>query len=343
MPETNQADLIPQQAGKLLSHVAGLVAHRTIEMGLRHGLIAAVAGHQDGVSPAALAEETKLDPFYAEVWCRAAVGAEVLDAIEGDAYQLAPAMGQLLLNPDFPGWVGGIFQLMVQPELFDHFAAKLPSGDGPWWDTVSADFIEGVSLTSRPFYTRLLAGGISRVPGLDERLSSGAHVAELACGTSRGLVRLAAAYPQSTWVAVDGDAHSLDVSRAVLDEGGVLDQVTLEQSTLEEWDHRAEFDAVLINVSMHECRDIDRVTDNVLQALKPGGLFVISDFPFPDSAAGLRTTPARVMSGIQYFEALIGDQLLPTAAFVDLLNRHGFRDVEGLEIAPVHNIVHGTK
>ena len=49
------------------------------------------------------------------------------------------------------------------------------------------------------------------------------------------------------------------------------------------------------------------------------------------------------MSGIQYFEALIGDQLLPTAAFVDLLNRHGFRDVEGLEIAPVHNIVHGTK
>ncbi len=30
------------------------------------------------------------------------------------------------------------------------------------------------------------------------------------------------------------------------------------------------------------------------------------------------------MSGIQFFEALIGDQLLPTQAFVELLRRHGF-------------------
>ena len=94
---------------------------------------------------------------------------------------------------------------------------------------------------------------------------------------------------------------------------------------------------------MHECRDIDRVTQNVLAALKPGGVFVISDFPFPDSADGLRTLPARVMSGIQYFEALIGDQLLSTGYFVDLLRRHGFRDVEGIDITPVHNLICGTK
>ena len=336
-------DVIQQQAGKLLSHVGGFVAHRTVEMGLRHGLIDAVARNSEGVTPARLAAETSLDPFYVEVWCRAAVGAEVLDTAGDGAYRLAPGMDQLLLNPDSPGWMGGVFQIMVQPEIFDHFSAKLPSGDRLWWDAVSSDFIDRVSLTSRPFYTRLLEGGFDRVPGLVARLSSGARVAELACGTGRGLVRIAAAYPQSTFVAVDGDSHSLDTARAVLQDGGVLNRVSLVLSTLEDWRAADEFDAVLINVSMHECRDIDRVTDNVREALRPGGLFVISDFPFPEDAQGLRTPAARVMSGIQFFEALIGDQLLPTAYYVELLRRHGFRDVEGVDLTPVHNVIYGAK
>ncbi|MDA0232676.1 MAG: hypothetical protein O3C69_04240, partial [Chloroflexi bacterium] len=99
---------------------------------------------------------------------------------------------------------------------------------------------------------------------------------------------------------------------------------------------------VFINISMHECRDIEKVTQNVRQALKPGGHFVISDFPFPENLEDLRTVPARVMSGIQYFEAQIDDQLMPTADFVDLLNRNGFSDVGALDITPVHNLIYGT-
>ena len=57
------------------------------------------------------------------------------------------------------------------------------------------------------------------------------------------------------------------------------------------------------NISMHEGRDIDLVTQNVLDALEPGGWFVISDFPFPDTDEGLRSVPGRTMGGIQFFEA----------------------------------------
>jgi hypothetical protein len=49
------------------------------------------------------------------------------------------------------------------------------------------------------------------------------------------------------------------------------------------------------------------------------------------------------MSGIQFFEALIDDQLLPTKAFVDLLNRHDFKDVNAFDVTPVHAITHGRK
>jgi SAM-dependent methyltransferase len=112
---------------------------------------------------------------------------------------------------------------------------------------------------------------------------------------------------------------------------------------LEEMNADGEFDLAIINISMHECRDIEKVASNVYRALKPDGYFVISDFPFPDSMEGYRTVPGRLMCGIQFFEALIGDQLLPTQAYVELLARHGFRNVGAFDLTPVHAVTHGQK
>ena len=49
------------------------------------------------------------------------------------------------------------------------------------------------------------------------------------------------------------------------------------------------------------------------------------------------------MSGIQFFEARIGDQLLPVADYLDLLNRHGFREVDYFDITPVLAVTHGRR
>ena len=49
------------------------------------------------------------------------------------------------------------------------------------------------------------------------------------------------------------------------------------------------------------------------------------------------------MRGVQFFEAHIGCQLIPTARFVDLLQRAGFREVGVIDMTPVHVVVHGTK
>jgi hypothetical protein len=49
------------------------------------------------------------------------------------------------------------------------------------------------------------------------------------------------------------------------------------------------------------------------------------------------------MCGIQFFEALIDDQLLPTQTFVDLLHRHRFQQIGSFDLAPVHAVIHGRK
>ena len=334
---------IQQQAGKVLSQVAGYVGLRTIDIGLEHGLLEALAKNPLGMTAEALAEETELDPFYTDVWCRSAYAAEMLDVGEYEAYRLAPHMDKLLLDKDFPGYIGGLPGVMVQPEFFDRFAENLPSGKRIWWNECSPTFIDKVSTTGRPFYTRLIPTGLSRVPGLDESLTSGAKVLELACGTGAGLLRLAESYPKATLVGVDGDAHSVKLVMDRVSQAGLQERISLLQSPLEDLDEQAQYDVALINISMHECRDIEKVARNVYRALRPGGYFVISDFPFQASVQESRTLPARVMSGVQFFEALIGDQLLPTQAYIDLLNKHGFTGVDAFDLTPVHAVTYGRK
>ncbi|HKE50318.1 MAG TPA: hypothetical protein VKE25_02295, partial [Actinomycetes bacterium] len=77
--------------------------------------------------------------------------------------------------------------------------------------------------------------------------------------------------------------------------------------------------------------------------LEPGGWFVISDFRFPDTDEGLRSVPGRVMSGIQFFEAQIDDQLLPRTAYDDLLARHRYRDIGSAVLTPMHAITYGRR
>lgn len=60
-----------------------------------------------------------------------------------------------------------------------------------------------------------------------------------------------------------------------------------------------------------------------------------------DTDEGLRTVPGRIMSGIQFFEAQIDDQLLPRAFYDDLLARHGFSAIGSVTLTPMHALTYG--
>lgn len=336
-----QETVTPQeQAGRLLTQVAGHMGVRTIETGLASGLVARLAD-TPGSSADDLAEALGLDDFYVAVWCRAAFAAGVLER-DGGGFRLATHLPTLLLDTTSPAYVGGLFPLVLQPEMFDRFAATLASGERMWWDETSPEWIAGVGGTGRPFYTRLVPGGLAQVPGLAAELEAGCRVVDTACGSGIGLVRLARTYPACELVGVDGDAHSVEQARVLLAGSGVTG-VELVTSPLEDFALGRPARVVINNISMHECRDIDRVAERVKDALEPGGWFVISDFPFPDTDEGLRSVPGRVMCGIQFFEAQIDDQLLPRAAYDDLLARHGFTEIGHTVITPMHAVTWGRR
>ena len=148
---------------------AGYVGHRTVAIGLRAGLIQALASRADGVAIDELAELLDLDPFYVCVWVQSAVANGVCDQAD-DHVRLAAHMSTLLLDTTSPAYVGGVFPLLEQDEVFDRFERELGTGARMWWDDTSPEWIARVAGTGTPFYTRLVPGGLATVPGLAERL-----------------------------------------------------------------------------------------------------------------------------------------------------------------------------
>lgn len=339
--ETATQPVLKEQAAVLLAQVAGYAGTRTVAMGLRQGVIGLLDDRPEGLTAREVAAELRLDPFFCRVWLRAARAAGVCEHTDGDRVRLAPHMGTLLLDSSSPAYIGGNFRVMEEYEIFDRFEEHLGDGERLWWDRCSPTFIEGVSGTGTPFYTRLVPGGLEQVPGLVDALARPCRVLDTACGAGVGVVRLAETYPAISVVGTDGDAHSLELARERVERAGLGDRVELIHSPLEDLALDGEFTLVTNNISMHECRDIDRVTANVHRALEPGGWFVISDFPFPETEEELRTVPGRIMSGIQFFEAQIDDQLLTRSTYDRLLQRHGFSEIDHAELAPVHAVTWG--
>lgn len=180
-------------------------------------------------------------------------------------------MATLLLDRGSPAFVGGVFLVTEAEEMFTRFETNLPTGARMWWADTSHEWITQVSGTGTPFYTRLVPAGLSRVPGLAAELEAGYRLVDTACGAAVGVVKLARSYQQCTVVGVDGDPHSIELARTRVAEAGLADRVELLCSPLEDMSLIPPARVVINNISMHECRDIDRVTENVRHALEPGG------------------------------------------------------------------------
>lgn len=128
---TGAGPTVADQAPIVLDLAAGYVGFRVVAMGLRRGLIAALADRPATADE--LADRLDLDEFYVGVWCRAALAARICDRV-GERYALAPHLDTLLLDTGSPAFAGGVFDVLAQPEVFDRFEATLPSGERMWWD-----------------------------------------------------------------------------------------------------------------------------------------------------------------------------------------------------------------
>lgn len=165
------------------------------------------------------------------------------------------------------------------------------------------------------------------------------RVLDLGAGTGTGTIALAERFPRADVYALDRSEQMLDLVRSKAFFRGIPERVHTVRADLDDaWPAFEPVDVAWASLSLHEVADPDRVFDNILAALAPGGVLAVVEmdtrpFVLPDDLGlGTPGLEARIHAAVAPARAPMN--LHPD--WSDALVRAGFADVarHRFEIAP---------
>jgi SAM-dependent methyltransferase len=247
-----------------------------IDLGHRTGLFTAAARGE--ATSAELAERAGLQERYVREW----LGAMVTGAI----MTYDPATGRYRLPPEHAACLAGDSATNMAPRagMVTHLGkhqAELERafrvGGGVPYSAFRPEFTSLMDQLNRRSLDELLVSAwLPLVPGLTERLTEGARVADVGCGTGHALVVLASAFPNSTFLGYDLAEDAIERGRAEAAERG-LTNLTFEVADVAAPLPGGPLDAVFAIDAIHDQAAPAAVLREVHDALAPGGTFVMVD------------------------------------------------------------------
>lgn len=119
----------------------------------------------------------------------------------------------------------------AQPRILDAFR----NSGGMFWGEHDPDLFVGTERFFRPGYqAHLVAEWIPALTGIEEKLKSGAKVADVGCGHGASTIIMAQAFPNSEFHGFDNHEVSIEVARTRAREAGVADRVKFTVSSADD-------------------------------------------------------------------------------------------------------------
>jgi SAM-dependent methyltransferase len=266
--------------GQFVQDLGAALSVATVMIGDKLGLYKAMA---DGspVTPGELAERTGTEERYVREWLssQAASGYVTYDPAT-QRFALAPEQALALAQDNSPAFIPGAFQLAAalikdEPTITEAFR----TGDGVGWHEHDQDLFCGTERFFRPGYiANLVSSWIPALDGVDEKLRSGARVADIGCGHGASTLILAKAYPRSEIVGFDYHPESIERARAAAEQAGVDKRVSFEVASAKEYPGSG-YDLVAMFDCLHDMGDPVGAAGHVLRSLGPDGTWLIVE-PF---------------------------------------------------------------
>jgi SAM-dependent methyltransferase len=281
-------------AGRLMPMLMGGLLSYLVDIGDRTGLFAAAAkgpGTSDEI-----AERAGLHERYVREWLSAMATAGVVEYDPAAAtFVLPPEHAALLVGP------GSMAPLAYTNTVFAQYIPELTrvfrEGGGIPYAAYCPDFSEAMEAMSRGGFDQFLVDAyLPLAPGLTERLTAGANVADIACGAGHALVVLAKAFPRSHFVGYDLDDGALTRARDDAAAEG-LTNVGFEHADIAELPVDEPFDVVFVFDAVHDQVDPAAVLARVRQAIAPDGIFFLRE---PHAADTLEANIGNPMAPAMY-------------------------------------------
>jgi 2-polyprenyl-3-methyl-5-hydroxy-6-metoxy-1,4-benzoquinol methylase len=269
--------------GTVLTNFGAAFAGLLTAIGDKLGLFKDLAANGAATSTE-LAERANITERYAREWLAQmqAVGYIEYDA-GSDRYSLPAEHVPALAEERGPVFFGGAHQMLLGlgdalPLLVEAFR----KGGGVPQSAYGEDWWDGMArFTASWFENLLLPVWIPAMPDVQTKLEAGCRLADVGCGTGLALVRMAQAFPRSTFVGYDLYEPWVDRARGLAKENGVDDRVTFETRDVSKGLPES-FDIVTTFDVIHDAIDPKGILRSIRNALTYDGIYVCLDINCSD-------------------------------------------------------------
>jgi SAM-dependent methyltransferase len=285
-PGSSRPGLSPVMAfaGRAFGDMAGMMTALMGIIGERLGLFRVLAA----MGPASVdefARAASVDPRYARGWLHALVSAGYLtfDA-EEERYALPQFHAPFLVNEKNPLFIGGGYQqLAAFIGQVDRLVGAFRTGAGIPQQDYDRVLIEGMDrISARWFDYQLVQQWLAALPEVVQRLQGHARVADIGCGSGRAVIRLAEAFPTSSFVGFDSFAPAVSYARLAAEKARVGARARFEVRDItdglpDSYDLITAFDV------LHDFNDPVAGLSAMTRALKDDGAIVVLEVAVSDN------------------------------------------------------------
>lgn len=252
-PDMNKVEAF---AGQVVTDIAAAFSGVMTNLGHQLGLYKAMAG-AGPVSPEELADKTGTHARYVREWLNNQVaGQYVAYNAETDRYILPDEHVPILADEESPVFL--IPALEVASSLWmdeGKVADVFRTGQGIAWGEHHHRLFCGSEALFRPGYkAHLSAEWIGALEGVEDKLKSGAKVADVGCGHGASTIVLAKAFPDSMFYGIDSHPESIETARQRSREEGVEANTRFIVSTAKEYGED-QFDLICFMDCLHDMGD----------------------------------------------------------------------------------------
>lgn len=269
-------DKLNQFLGKVVGDFGASLGSSLAYIGQKLGLYKALAA--DGpLTSAELAEKTNTNERYVREWLvnQASGGYVEYDAASG-RYSMSPEQAVALTDEQSPFYVGGgFFVIKAMTQAVERIEDYFRNGGGMLWGEHHPDLFIGTERFFRPGYTaHLVSTWIPALDGVEEKLKSGAKVADVGCGHGASTIIMAKAYPNSEFWGFDNHEASIEYARRAAEDAGVSDRVHFEVTSAQSVPDQ-QFDLVTFFDCLHDMGDPVGACRRAAEVLRPDGVAMI--------------------------------------------------------------------
>ncbi|MEO5860813.1 MAG: class I SAM-dependent methyltransferase [Pyrinomonadaceae bacterium] len=285
-------DKLNSLLGRFVGDLGATMHAGSIVIGEKLGLYKAMMTPNERVTAGELAKRTDTNERYVREWlnANAASGYVEYDA-DKDAYFMTPEQAYVMTNEENAAYLPGAFVLATSalrsiPTLVDRFR----TGEGFGWHEHHEDLFRGTELFFRPGYiANLVNAWIPALDDVEDKLNTGAKVADVGCGLGASTILMAKAFPNSEFIGFDYHDKSIESARKKADEAGVGDRVRFEVGASKAFPGEG-YDLVTFFDCLHDMGDPVGAAAHVRKALEEDGTWMIVE-PFANDSIAENLNP----------------------------------------------------